>query len=85
MFQISDQAGDLFETAFYLRRICETCSNSPPNPCHACWHSELVLQMRNHRRIVVGVSHCRLGATAIKSKRKTIKSSAWRDFAGSDF
>jgi len=92
MFQISDHLGDLFETAFYLRGICETCSNSLPNPCYACRHCELILQMHNHRRIVVGVeerhtqvSHCRLGATAIKSKRKTSKSSACRDFVGDDF
>jgi hypothetical protein len=26
MFQISDHAGGLFETTFYLRRICEICS-----------------------------------------------------------
>jgi hypothetical protein len=51
MFQIRDHAGDFLETPFYFRRVCETCSNTPPNPCHACWHRELILQMRNHRRI----------------------------------
>jgi hypothetical protein len=37
------------------------------------------------RKVSARVSHCRLGATAIKSKRKTSKSSACRDFADNDF
>jgi hypothetical protein len=55
MFQISDHAGDLLETPFYLRGICETRSNTPPNPCHACWKREFILQLRNGWRIVVRV------------------------------
>jgi len=55
MFQISDYAGDLLETAFYLRGICEICSNSPPSPCHACGQREFILQMCNDRRIVIRI------------------------------
>jgi hypothetical protein len=55
MLQISDHAADLFETPFYLRGVCETCSNAPPNPCQSRWHCELILQPRNDRRIVVGI------------------------------
>jgi hypothetical protein len=91
MFQISDHSGDLLDTPFYLRGICETCPNAPPNPCHARRHREFILQLRNDRRIVAWrnanarESHRRLGANASKSKRKTSKSSACRDFVGSDF
>jgi hypothetical protein len=58
MFQISDDPGDLLKTAFYFRRICEAGSNAPPNPRYSRWHCELILQVRDHRRIIVGVEEC---------------------------
>ncbi|PYI73045.1 MAG: hypothetical protein DMF08_04550 [Verrucomicrobia bacterium] len=55
IFQISEDATDFSEAPFYLRRICETCSDAPPNPSHAYWQREFLLQLCKNGRIVVRV------------------------------
>jgi hypothetical protein len=78
---MSDHSGDLLDTPFYVRGICETCPNTTPNHAmpvgiasvffNAAMTGASSYGLRNAN---ARVSHRGLGATAIKSKRKTSKS-----------
>jgi hypothetical protein len=68
MFQVSDNAGDLLETPFYFRGICETCPNAAPNPGHAARRRQLTRQLHDHRRIIVCVEERQGGGQPLPSR-----------------